>query len=100
MPLSEVVTLAGASIFIGILVQVIKTTLAWGEATVKRFTPLLSVSLGIVAIVLLSAAQGLISDVQTFATAIVLGIFAGASSSGLYDNVKALTAGPAVDGRG
>ncbi len=89
----DVLTLAGASILVGILVEVIKRTLAWDDSTIKRFVPLVSVVLGIVAVELLSAAQGRIVSVETFAGAAILGLFAGASSSGLYDNVQSIRGG-------
>ena len=90
MDLGQAVTLAGASILVGILVEVVKRTFAWADATTARFGPLVSIGIGIVVVEVLLLAQGQLSDAATIAAGAVTGLLAGASAAGLYDNVKSL----------
>jgi hypothetical protein len=94
MDLGEAVTLAGATIIITILVEVLKRTLAWGKEQVDRFGPFVALLFGVVVVVLLSAAQGQFSNtdpISSIASAVITGILAGAASAGLYDTAKYAT---------
>lgn len=74
-------SLVGAAIIVG-LVQAIK-----GATNMPaRYAPLLSVSLGM----LLGMAYFLGGEVDSWLTAVVLGIVAGLSASGLYSGAKAM----------
>ena len=100
MDLTQAITLAGASILVGILVEVLKRALAWGQAQVDRFGSLVAIVVGILVVVLLNAAQGLITGPnpwQPLAVAIITGILAGAAASGLYDGTQVVT-GKATQG--
>jgi ABC-type transport system involved in cytochrome c biogenesis permease component len=90
MDLGEAVTLAGATILITILVEVLKRTLDWGKEQVDRFGPFVALLFGVVVVVLLSAAQGQYGDsdpLAAIASSVITGILAGAASAGLYDTV-------------
>lgn len=91
MDLSEAITLGGATILVSVLVEVLKRSLAWGQAQVDRFGPLVAVVVGILVVVLLAAAMGNLAGpdpAQAVASAIITGVLAGAAASGLYDGTK------------
>lgn len=88
MDLSQAITLAGASILVGILVEVLKRSLAWGQAQVDRFGALVAIVIGVLVVEVLTAAQGLIDPANPWpilASAAITGVLAGAAASGLYD---------------
>lgn len=92
MTLDQAISLGGATILVGILVETLKRTLAWGQAQVDRFGPLVAILVGILVVVLLTTATDGITTPAAFAAAIVTGVIAGASAAGLYqaapDSVK------------
>lgn len=95
MDLTQAVTLAGASILVGILVEALKRSLAWGQAQVDRFGSLVAIVVGVLVVALLNAAQGLIAGPnpwQPLAVSVITGILAGAAASGLYDGTALVAA--------
>lgn len=86
MDIGQAATLAGATILVGLIVEAIKRALAWGQAQVDRFGPLFSMAVGIIVVLLLTAATTAVT-LEVLAAGIVTGILAGAAASGLYDAV-------------
>ncbi len=78
MDLSTVVTLAGASVVVTILVQIVKAYLADDRAV-----RLAALALGVLVVVLAGLALGHATPEQ-LGTDVVTGILAGASAVGLY----------------
>ncbi len=85
MDLSQAVTFGGASIIVGILVEVIKRLFGWDDATVKRFGPVVAIIVGVVLVEVLLFAQGSLGDSSAIAAGAITGLLAGAAASGLYD---------------
>ncbi len=83
MVTSDLLTVVGLAVVVGILVEVIKRAWQPPEETIKRFGPLLALlvalAVGVPAAVYLSA-----NPVQAVLTAVL----AGASASGLYDSAS------------
>lgn len=79
----DLLTIAGSAVIVTILVQVIKPALAWSDATVSRFGPLLAVALG----VLVGTGAALYQGVDVV-QGVITGLLAGASSIGIYDTAK------------
>lgn len=87
MAINELLTLGGAAIIVTIVVEVIKRALAMSEAAITRFGPLLAVVVGIVTAGLAAVSlPG--SDISS---AILTGLLAGASASGIYSFTKSTT---------
>ncbi len=84
MEVADLLTLGGAAIIVTIVVEVVKRTLAMTEAQVTRFGPLLAIVIGIAATVGASIAQNAPLD-----AAILTGLLAGATASGVYSFAKA-----------
>lgn len=84
MTSADLITLAGASVVVGILVEIAKRALGWTAATVDRFGPLLAVVIGLVLVTSAGIAQGA-DPLQSALT----GLLAGATSGGLYDLANA-----------
>ena len=78
MDISTVATLAGASVVVAILVQVVKAYLADDRAV-----RLAALALGVVVVVLAGLALGHATPAQ-LGTDVVTGLLAGAASVGLY----------------
>jgi hypothetical protein len=87
MELAELLTVAGVAVVVTILLEVIKRAMGWTPDLTDRFAPLLAVVLGIALGTGFAAYQG--ADLVLGA---ITGLLAGASASGLYDNVKAAAA--------
>lgn len=86
MDLTQATSLAGATVLVFVIVEAFKRALAWGQAQVDRFGPLVSELVGVLVVVLLTAAQRPL-DASTFAGSVILGVLAGASASGIYDQL-------------
>ena len=84
MEVADLLTLGGAAIIVTIVVEVVKRTLAMTEAQITRFGPLLAIVIGIAATVGASIAQNAPLD-----AAILTGLLAGATASGVYSFAKA-----------
>jgi hypothetical protein len=88
--LTDLLHVGGASLIVIIIVQVIKT--AWSALDTVRWGPLVSMLIGLV--VVIGANVFAIADVRLdWGTAILTGILAGATASGLYDAGRGLTVG-------
>lgn len=81
LALAQFATLTGGAALIVALVEVIKRTLAWTDATTSRFAPITALVLGIVLMLVLAVASG---PVANWAEPILGGIVAGLYSQGLY----------------
>ena len=80
--IQDVLTVAGATVVILILVGALKA--AWPAFDSARFGALVSIAFGILLVALANATA--IAEVRLdWGTAILTGILAGASASGLYD---------------
>jgi hypothetical protein len=85
--ITQALTLAGATIVVGILVEAVKRAAAWTETAQDRFLPLLSIALGIGAVLALNSFQ--VADLQLgIGEAAIMGLLSGASAAGLYDAVS------------
>lgn len=98
MDLAQAATLGGASVLVVILMEALKRALAWGATQVDRFGAILAIGMGVVIVVLATAAQGAITGADDTATAVIQGILAGAAASGLYDGGMTLLSGGKVQG--
>jgi hypothetical protein len=88
MQVEELLTLGGAAVIVTIVTEVIKRATAMSEAQVTRFGPLLSIALGIG----VACAAAFASSTFDYASAILTGLLAGASASGIYSYSKAVRA--------
>ncbi len=80
LSVADLLSLTGNAIVVAIVVELLKRTLEWSDATVKRWAPLVSCASGVLLAVLASAL--LSGDV---AQAALTGFLAGALAAGLYD---------------
>jgi hypothetical protein len=85
MEVTDLLTLSGAAIIVTIVVEVVKRAAALTEAQVTRFGPLLAIVIGIAATVGASVAKSAPLD-----AAILTGLLAGATASGVYSFTKAV----------
>jgi len=83
MEVNELLTLGGAAIVVTIMTEVIKRATALSEAQVTRFGPLLSVVLGVGV-----ACAAAVTQSADIAAAVLTGLLAGASASGIYSYTK------------
>ena len=83
LTVNDLLTLGGASIVVTILVEIIKRAAAMSDAQISRFGPLLSVGLGVVI-----ACAAAFSQSAAYSEAILTGILAGATASGIYSFAK------------
>lgn len=83
MDLSQFLTVGGGAVLIGVLVEVVKRGLALTPAQVDRWAPLLSISLGVVALPILAFVEGVTGTGLLLAA--VTGAVAGAAACGLWD---------------
>lgn len=81
MQITDVLTVSGAAVIVLILVGAIKSAFTSFDAS--RFGALVSIILGIVIVALANATSVVVH--LDWGTAIITGILAGASASGLYD---------------
>ena len=97
LSVSDLLSLAGNAVVVAIVVELLKRTLEWSDATTKRWAPLVSCASGVLLAVL--AAALLSGDV---AQAALTGFLAGALAAGLYDVAAARIAAvfARVPGRG
>ncbi len=100
MDLNQAITLTGATVLVMVLTEMLKRLFAWGQAQVDRYGSAVAIVIGIVAVVLLTLAGGADTTPQMFAGAVITGILAGASASGIYDalpnGVKSIGTAPAA----
>lgn len=83
----EVLTVAGASIVISILVGVILAAWKPDPATKDRFGPILALAVGIAVVV----GFGLLQGATDYASLLLTGILAGGGAMGVHDTVDAVT---------
>lgn len=86
MELTELLTAAGAASIVIILLQVIKPALDLADATWRRLGALIAITAGVL---VTSGANVALAFPQHPIEAILTGVLAGASASGLYDAGRA-----------
>ena len=84
MEVSELLTLGGAVVVVTIIVEVVKRALAMSEEQITRFGPFLAIVVGVATTLGAAVAQAAPLD-----AAVLTGLLAGASASGIYSFTKA-----------
>jgi len=87
---AALVTLGGAAVVTAMITQLIKRVWQPTPEQADRFLPLVSVLVGIVVVIVASLATGG-ATAANLVQALVTGLFAGFSASGLYDTISGNT---------
>jgi hypothetical protein len=90
--LDTLTTVGGVGLVTTIVVEIILRALAWTDAQKGRFAPLLAVFIGIVFAELAVLGLGL-TAANDFVTALLVGIFGGATAIGIHDVTTGLASG-------
>ena len=85
--LAGLVTIAGLTPAIVLIVYAVTSAAGMGDAAKARFGPLLAIVVGIVVAELATVGLGVIAR-QEVAQAALIGLLAGGNSMGLYDLIK------------
>jgi protein-S-isoprenylcysteine O-methyltransferase Ste14 len=99
LALGQFITLSGGAAFITAVVEVLKRTAAWSDATTQRFAPIASIVVGIALFLLVTAATVAVTG-PVLASAGLAGVVAGMYACGIYNlggkGVIERVAGPAA----
>ncbi len=86
LTVSDVLTVGGSTIVVGLLIEILKRAMAWSASTVDRFGPLVAAVFGIVLVLAAAVSQGQTDYLQAALT----GFLGGLSAAGLSDIVGTL----------